>query len=122
MCGRGVDRHLFALYVVSLGLERESPFLRDALSVPWRLSTSQLPQRQEPLRWGDGVDDRENLSPSGGFGPVDSMGYGVSYMVAGSSTLFFHVCSKRSAAGTASQRMTNHIHKALGDMRALFDK
>lgn len=41
MCGRGVDRHLFALYVVSQGMGIHSDFLRDALSEPWRLSTSQ---------------------------------------------------------------------------------
>lgn len=45
--GRGVDRHLFALYVVAMGMGVEVPFLQEALSLPWRLSTSQLPQRQD---------------------------------------------------------------------------
>jgi hypothetical protein len=42
-----VDRHLFALYVVAMGMGVEVPFLQEALSLPWRLSTSQLPQRQD---------------------------------------------------------------------------
>ena len=29
MCGKGVDRHLFCLYVISKYLEVESPFLRE---------------------------------------------------------------------------------------------
>merc|ERR1711871_390184 len=119
MCGQGVDRHLFALYVVSLGLGRESPFLRETLSVPWTLSTSQLPQRQEPERWGkENMWKRENLGASGGFAPVDEQGYGVSYNIAGPDVIFFHVCSKRSVPGTSSARMLRNIHTALNDMRA----
>jgi len=41
MTGRGIDRHLFTLYVVSKYLNIESPFLKEVLSEPWRLSTSQ---------------------------------------------------------------------------------
>jgi carnitine O-palmitoyltransferase 1, liver isoform len=48
MCGRGVDRHLFCLYVVSKYLEVDSPFLKEILSEPWRLSTSQTPHGQTP--------------------------------------------------------------------------
>jgi hypothetical protein len=42
MSGKGVDRHLFCLYVVSKYLEVDTPFLKDVLSEPWRLSTSQV--------------------------------------------------------------------------------
>ena len=42
MTGKGVDRHLFCLYVVSKYLELDIPFLKEILSEPWRLSTSQL--------------------------------------------------------------------------------
>lgn len=48
MCGRGIDRHLFCLYVVSKYLEVDSPFLKEILSEPWRLSTSQTPHGQTP--------------------------------------------------------------------------
>ena len=42
MTGKGIDRHLFCLYVVSKYLGLESPFLQKVLSEPWRLSTSQV--------------------------------------------------------------------------------
>lgn len=42
MSGEGVDRHLFCLYVVSKYLEIDTPFLKEILSEPWRLSTSQV--------------------------------------------------------------------------------
>lgn len=42
MLGKGVDRHLFCLYVVSRYLEEDSPFLEKVLSEPWKLSTSQV--------------------------------------------------------------------------------
>jgi hypothetical protein len=42
MCGAGVDRHLFALYVVKRYLEENSPLL-DAIMPPvYELSTSQV--------------------------------------------------------------------------------
>ena len=44
MTGRGIDRHMFCLYVVSKYLEIDSPFLTEVLSEPWRLSTSQVSQ------------------------------------------------------------------------------
>ena len=49
MSGHGIDRHLFALYCVSVGRGIDSPFLKAALSVPWKLSTSQQPQQQTTL-------------------------------------------------------------------------
>lgn len=39
MSGKGVDRHLFAMYVVGKGTGVESPFLNRALSMKWSLST-----------------------------------------------------------------------------------
>lgn len=41
MRGEGIDRHLFCLYLTSKYLELESPFLKEVLAEPWRLSTSQ---------------------------------------------------------------------------------
>lgn len=42
MTGKGIDRHLFCLYVVSKYLGIDSPFLKEVLSEPWKLSTSQV--------------------------------------------------------------------------------
>ena len=92
MCGQGIDRHLFGLYCVSAGWGLEAPFLGTALSMPWKLSTSQQPQQQTALwdikhpAWTD------RISPGGGFGPVAADGYGVSYMVSGEREIFFRAC------------------------------
>jgi carnitine O-palmitoyltransferase 1 len=117
MSGKGIDRHLFALYVVALGTSTDSPFLKDALGVPWKLSTSQQPQQQTTL-W-DIKDPRhaKRISPGGGFGPVHDDGYGVSYMVSGERELFFHVSSKVHSSHTDSARFVARIFAALDDMR-----
>lgn len=118
MCGKGIDRHLFCLYVVSKYLEVDSPFLQEVLSEPWRLSTSQTPHNQTTL-----LDLRKFpnfISAGGGFGPVADDGYGVSYLIAGEDHLFFHVSSKRSSPETDSLRFAHHIEQALKDMKELF--
>merc|ERR1711916_327476 len=66
----GVDKHLFALYVVSLGTETESEFLQEAIKQPWVLSTSQQPIKQTN-RWNPNKSpDKHRISHGGGFGPV----------------------------------------------------
>ena len=42
-------------------------------------------------------DDLARISPGGGFGPVASDGYGVSYMIGGEEMIFFHVSSKKTS-------------------------
>lgn len=119
MTGKGVDRHLFALYVIARGLNVSSPFLKTALSLPWKLSTSQQPQNQTGL-----VDTKKHpelLSHGGGFGPVTDTGYGISYMVASEDDLSFHVSSKVSCPETDSERMGERIKEALREMRQLFE-
>ena len=98
MCGKGIDRHLFCLYVVSKYLEVDSPFLHKVLSEPWRLSTSQTPYGQT-----ENFDLKKYptcISAGGGFGPVADDGYGVSYIVAGEDLIFFHISSKVSSSYT----------------------
>jgi carnitine O-palmitoyltransferase 1 len=118
MCGKGVDRHLFCLYVISQYLEVESEFLKQVLSEPWKLSTSQTPHGQVGLL--DASKNPRHISAGGGFGPVADDGYGVSYIVAGEDVLFFHISSKRSSSATDSQRFRQHIDGALRDLRSLF--
>lgn len=100
MCGKGIDRHLFCLYVVSKYLEVDSPFLKEVLSEPWRLSTSQTPHGQTNKM--DLKKYPNCISAGGGFGPVADDGYGVSYIIAGEDLLFFHISSKRSCPQTVS--------------------
>ncbi|CAG2103753.1 unnamed protein product [Medioppia subpectinata] len=113
MCGKGVDRHLFCLYVISQYLEVDSPFLKQVLSEPWKLSTSQTPHGQVGLL-------SKCISAGGGFGPVADDGYGVSYIVAGEETIFFHISSKSSSRTTDSRRFADNVDRALRDLRALF--
>lgn len=98
MCGRGIDRHLFCLYVVSKYLEVDSPFLNEVLSEPWRLSTSQTPHGQTPKM--DLKKHPQCISSGGGFGPVADDGYGVSYIIAGENLIFFHISAKKSCQAT----------------------
>lgn len=101
MCGKGIDRHLFCLYVVSKYLELDSPFLKEVLSEPWRLSTSQTPHGQTSKL--DLHKHPECISAGGGFGPVADDGYGVSYIIAGEDLIFFHISSKASCPTTVSE-------------------
>jgi len=114
--GKGVDRHLFALYVAAQGVGVEAKFLKDFLGLGYKLSTSQIPQRQTEFK----IDNDRLLSPSGGFGPVADDGYGVSYMMADDKRTFFHVSSKRSKTNTDSQRFKKAIWQALDDLREVF--
>lgn len=120
MCGMGVDRHLFCLYIISRYLEAENDFLTGVLSEPWKLSTSQTPHNQANI-----LDPRRfprHISCGGGFGPVADDGYGVSYMIAGEDLLFFHVSSKKSSKETDSARFANNINIALRDMKLMFEE
>ncbi|CAO2584083.1 Carnitine O-palmitoyltransferase 1, liver isoform [Lemmus lemmus] len=100
MTGAGIDRHLFCLYVVSKYLAVDSPFLKEVLSEPWRLSTSQTPQQQVELF--DFEKNPEYVSCGGGFGPVADDGYGVSYIIVGENFIHFHISSKFSSPETVS--------------------
>jgi carnitine O-palmitoyltransferase 1 len=124
MCGKGADRHLFGLFVLSMGLKIDSPFLKRALSRPWKLSTSQQPQQQDPGRWkalkNAGVDCKSLLSPGGGFGPVADDGYGVSYMLAGDDSVYFHISAKAAAPDADGAKFKKHLFTAFDDMHKLF--
>uniref|UniRef100_A0A3Q2ZVG4 Carnitine O-palmitoyltransferase 1, liver isoform-like n=1 Tax=Kryptolebias marmoratus TaxID=37003 RepID=A0A3Q2ZVG4_KRYMA len=117
MTGAGIDRHLFCLYVVSKYLGVDSPFLKEVLSEPWRLSTSQTPIQQMELF--DLKNHPDFISLGGGFGPVADDGYGVSYIIVGEDMINFHVSSKHSCSDTDSHRFGAQIKKALADIMTL---
>ncbi|XP_024137506.1 carnitine O-palmitoyltransferase 1, liver isoform isoform X1 [Oryzias melastigma] len=119
MTGHGIDRHLFCLYVVSKYLGEDSSFLKEVLSEPWRLSTSQTPLQQVELF--DLVRHPEYVSAGGGFGPVADDGYGVSYIIVGEELINFHISSKRSSPETDSHRFGSNIRQAMLDILALFN-
>uniref|UniRef100_A0A2K6EEB9 Carnitine O-palmitoyltransferase 1, liver isoform n=1 Tax=Propithecus coquereli TaxID=379532 RepID=A0A2K6EEB9_PROCO len=118
MTGSGVDRHLFCLYVVSKYLGVDSPFLKEVLSEPWRLSTSQTPQQQVELF--NLERNPQYVSSGGGFGPVADDGYGVSYIPVGENLISFHISSKISCPETDSHRFGKHVKQAMNDIVALF--
>ncbi|XP_041651055.1 carnitine O-palmitoyltransferase 1, liver isoform isoform X2 [Cheilinus undulatus] len=118
MTGQGIDRHLFCLYVVSKYLGEDSAFLKEVLSEPWRLSTSQTPLQQ--LELFDLVKHPEYVSSGGGFGPVADDGYGVSYIIVGENLINFHISSKHSSPETDSHRFGGNIRQAMLDMLELF--
>ncbi|XP_053092780.1 carnitine O-palmitoyltransferase 1, liver isoform isoform X2 [Pangasianodon hypophthalmus] len=118
MIGKGIDRHLFCLYVVSKYLGVDSAFLREVLSEPWRLSTSQTPLQQADLF--DLKKHPEYVTSGGGFGPVADDGYGVSYIIVGEDLINFHISSKRSSPETDSHRFGCHIKQAMLDILDLF--
>lgn len=140
MCGRGIDRHLFCLYVVSKYLEVDSPFLNEVLSEPWRLSTSQTPHGQTPKM--DLKKHPNCISAGGGFGPVADDGYGVSYIIAGENLIFFHISAKTTCQQTVMRspdswhgaqlielfslqdvhRFAQNISQALSDIRSMFEQ
>uniref|UniRef100_A0A669F3Q4 Carnitine palmitoyltransferase 1A n=1 Tax=Oreochromis niloticus TaxID=8128 RepID=A0A669F3Q4_ORENI len=119
MTGQGIDRHLFCLYVVSKYLGEDSPFLKEVLSEPWKLSTSQTPLQQVELF--DLVRHPEYVSSGGGFGPVADDGYGVSYIILGENHINFHISSKRSSPETDSHRFGTNIRQAMLDILGLFE-
>ncbi|XP_045558519.1 carnitine O-palmitoyltransferase 1, liver isoform isoform X2 [Salmo salar] len=117
MTGAGIDRHLFCLYVVSKYLGVDSPFLKEVLSEPWHLSTSQTPVQQVELF--DMVNHPEYISCGGGFGPVADDGYGVSYIIMGENMMNFHISCKHSCPQTSSHKYGGQIRQALLDMLQL---
>jgi carnitine O-palmitoyltransferase 1 len=122
MTGRGIDRHLFALYVVQRYLEEESPFFNKIFPPSYLLSTSQTPLNQCDEDAKDlSAEARASLvSAGGGFGPVTDTGYGVSYIVAGENQFSFHISSKKSAPNTSSKKFREDLIQSLRDMHALF--
>lgn len=120
MSGAGVDRHLFGLYVVSKYLEEDSPFLKEALKEPWKLSTSQTATQQ--TNRGNYIKYPGMKTAGGGFGPVADDGYGVSYIIAGEDVIFYHVTCKVSSQLTDCKRFCANIRESMAEMKALFDE
>jgi len=103
--GKGIDRHIFALYIVSCSVkatkeeDMSSPFLDDIFAdQKWTLSTSQIPAKQTDIPYPHGDDGSAVYSASGGFAPVDDQGYGVCYCLQGEHKIMFHVSSMKRVA------------------------
>ncbi|EDV25451.1 Carnitine O-palmitoyltransferase 1, liver isoform [Trichoplax sp. H2] len=118
MCGQGIDRPLFCMYVISQYLKVDSPFLKKVLSEPWQLSTSQTPHQQ--TKYAGDKYDAKIVSAGGGFGPVADDGYGVSYIVTGESCLMIHITAKNSCPTTSAKMFADTLQESLIQMRDFF--
>uniref|UniRef100_A0A7S4CVH5 Choline/carnitine acyltransferase domain-containing protein n=1 Tax=Eutreptiella gymnastica TaxID=73025 RepID=A0A7S4CVH5_9EUGL len=119
MAGQGIDRHLFALYVVSRGKDVNSPFLEHVLGMKWTLSTSQVPWRQARKEDYEGCQRNNIRTTSGGFGPVDPDGYGCCYTFMDDDYLNLHISSRRACPRTDSVKMMEAVTQAFADMAEL---
>lgn len=122
MNGKGIDRHLFALYVASRGLGYDCKFLGDLLTRPWILSTSQTPHTQQTNvpdpNWKSFND---KLCSGGGFMAVAENGYGISYLFPSDHRIFFHITSRHSSPETNTSRFGKLLYVSLDEIKALFD-
>ncbi|GMT10003.1 hypothetical protein PFISCL1PPCAC_1300, partial [Pristionchus fissidentatus] len=119
MVNKGVDRHLFVLFVMSQATSISSPFLNHYIQQEWLLSTSHVPNVTNTMK-----EDGEDVNKSwlgASFGAVAKTGYGVCYRFAGNHSICAHISSYHSAQNTDSDRFRANLVKALDEMSALFD-
>lgn len=121
MTGKGIDRHLFGLYIICSYLKLESTFLNKVFGMTWGLSTSQTPSNQHS-ELGKYKNYKPANCPGGGFGPVDPNGYGCSYLIMGDNIVNFHISSLKSCDKTNSERFCKNIFKAMNLIAELLEK
>ncbi|KAK6754822.1 hypothetical protein RB195_013669 [Necator americanus] len=120
MAGHGVDRHLFAMYVVSKYYGMSSPFLDSVFGMNYALSTSQTPQHQMSEFTKALNKERDLFWPAGGFNCPEGSNYGVCYTLGATGDLLsFHVTSWRSLEHTDARRFRNTIIESLREMRRM---
>ncbi|GMS79873.1 hypothetical protein PENTCL1PPCAC_2048, partial [Pristionchus entomophagus] len=119
MVNKGVDRHLFVLFVMSQATGTSSPFLNHYIQQEWLLSTSHVPNVTNTMKEDHEFTDKSWLGAS--FGAVAKSGYGICYRFAGNHSICAHISSYHSAKNTDSERFRGHLVKAFEDLSALFD-
>ncbi|CAI4223423.1 unnamed protein product [Auanema sp. JU1783] len=122
MAGNGVDRHLFALYVVSKYYQISSPFLDNVFSMNYALSTSQTPQHQT-TEYSKALNKEKDLFwPAGAFACPEGSNYGVCYTIGSTGDcLSFHVASWKSLKNTDTARFRTHIVESLREMKSMVE-
>ena len=118
MVGKGIDRHLFVLYVLSKATGWSSPFLDHYVSQKWILSTSQAPNMTNQL---DEDKDPENCWLGGCFAAVAKDGYGICYRFAGNHSIYIHISSYKSSEKTDSHRFQKTLLECIHQMVKLFE-
>lgn len=100
MTGKGCDRHLFVLYVMSRATKTKSKFLEHYVSQKWLLSTSQPPNMTNQLN-EDKFADSSWMGAN--FGAVAQNGYGICYRFAGNHSIYAHISSYKSESNTVNK-------------------
>lgn len=120
---RGVDRHLFALYVVARYLEIKTPFLDNVFSKNWSLSTSQTPQHQM-VEYAKALNKEPSLFwPAGGFACPDGSNYGVCYTIGTTGDrMSFHVTTWHSLQNTDAERFLGYLLESLREIREVVEE
>ncbi|GMS92525.1 hypothetical protein PENTCL1PPCAC_14700, partial [Pristionchus entomophagus] len=102
MVGRGVDRHLFVLYVMAQATRTPSPFLDHYVQQEWLLSTSHTPVVTNYAMKEEG-EDAPFAWLGASFGPVAESGYGICYRLVAGHSICAHITSYHSAGNTVGQ-------------------
>jgi hypothetical protein len=111
--GKGIDRHLFGLYMAGIinGIEIHPLFSDKTFSMQWTLSTSPI------------IADDEKLDvelTGGGFGPVAHDGYGIGYLIK-DDKIVFTVTSYRSSEKSDPIRLIKFIEENLNEIADLLN-
>ncbi|CAL2045446.1 unnamed protein product [Caenorhabditis brenneri] len=117
MIGKGVDRHLFVLYILSKGVGIQSPFLENYMSQKWKLSTSHVPNVTNQC---DEDTDPNDTWLGACFGAVAADGYGICYRFGGNHGIFANVTSYHSAKNTDSTRFAKLLSESFHELSNLF--
>ncbi|CAI5451026.1 unnamed protein product [Caenorhabditis angaria] len=123
MAGNGVDRHLFALYVVSKYYQIPSDFLSNVFSRNWSLSTSQTPQHQM-MEYSKILNKEPSLFwPAGGFSCPDGSNYGVCYTIGTTGDrMSFHITTWNSIKGTNAKRYLGYLEQSLEEIQKMVEE
>lgn len=112
--GQGVDRHLFALYMISAATHIPSAFLNIVLrKSKWKVSSLQVHQRYLPDHYHSVRDRRPFETPACGLGPVSYDGYGLSYCFNGDGLLYFTITCRKSCEATSAAAFSKQLADSL---------
>jgi carnitine O-palmitoyltransferase 1 len=125
MAMKGVDRHLFALYIIMKGQGYESDFLEFAMNdgAKMPLCTSCLPNKTlDRMKKVSRCDQDWMKSPSAGvFRNQDQDGYGIFYMEADQNRTKFVVTSSASCETTDPIRFCQTLKQSLADITGVME-
>ncbi|ETN87108.1 Choline/Carnitine O-acyltransferase, partial [Necator americanus] len=110
MAGHGVDRHLFAMYVVSKYYGMSSRFLDSVFGMNYALSTSQTPQHQMSEFTKALNKERDLFWPAGGFNCPEGSNYGKDTVLCDTlSTLCFEFSGVCYTVGATGDLLSFHV-------------